>query len=599
MSYMLAASEVGPVQFDLLLVLACAGVVSLLLSRLRVAVIPAYLLAGIAIGPSGAGLIATPERVEQISQMALIVLMFSIGMHLDSSALRRGAASIVTIGFVSTLTATGLGWLVLSATPMSGPTALAAAMGLAMSSTAVVLRLLTQRRKLQTTTGRASVGVLLVQDLVVIGFLAALPLLAPGAAESIGEAGAGVADAAASEGGSVMRNMLLAVGGVLALIVVGRLVLPRLLREASRVGGSEVMLVLTAAIALGSALLTAVLGLSAELGAFIAGFILASTPFRHQLTGQLAPVRDLFMAVFFTAIGLQVDLAEILPVWWIIPVGTAALVLLKGANIAVVSWLVGAESGLACRVGLALAQSGEFSLVVFAVASEQGLLSNQESSLLIGVVIASLIVTPTVMGLGPWAGSLAQKYIGSAPWLRGPKMTEAGTLESEAHSAVIVAGFGVIGRACIESLEARGVLCTIIELNPTTVRTQTALGRRAVFGDISNPEVLESAGIEHARVVVLTLPDSDATMRAIRAVREFDPTIHIAVRVGTQPRAAIAERLGSDMVVVEETVAAMVLADHVVNLCRADGHDDGRDNGQDGLHATDSGGTTVIGREPG
>lgn len=590
MSYMLAASEVGPVQFDLLLVLACAGVVSLLLSRLRVAVIPAYLLAGIAIGPSGAELIATPERVEQISQMALIVLMFSIGMHLDSSALRRGAASIVTIGFVSTLTATGLGWLVLSATPMSGPSALAAAMGLAMSSTAVVLRLLTQRRKLQTATGRASVGVLLVQDLVVIGFLAALPLLAPQAAEEVIEAGA-----AASEDGSVMRNMLLAVGGVVALIAVGRLVLPRLLREASRVGGSEVMLVLTAAIALGSALLTAVLGLSAELGAFIAGFILASTPFRHQLTGQLAPVRDLFMAVFFTAIGLQVDLSAILPVWWVIPAGTAALVLLKAFNIAFVSWLVGAESGLACRVGLSLAQSGEFSLVVFAVASEQGLLSNQESSLLIGVVIASLIVTPTVMGLGPWTGTLAQRFVGSAPWLRGPTMTEAGTEDSDAHSEVIVAGFGVIGRACVESLEARGVLCTIIELNPTTVRTQTALGRRAVFGDISNPEVLESAGIEHARVVVLTLPDSDATMRAIRAVREFDPTIHIAVRVGTQPRAAIAERLGSDLVVVEETVAATVLADHVVRVCRSNESESGDDEDA----AEEAAGRTVIGGDPG
>lgn len=561
MSATLAAGGGGAVQFDLLVVLACAGVVSLLLSRLRVAVIPAYLLAGIAIGPSGAGLVATPERVEQISQMALIVLMFSIGMHLDSSALKRGAGSIVAMGFVTTVSATLLGWLVLSITPMSGPSALAAAMGLAMSSTAVVLQLLTQRRKLKTTTGRMSIGILLVQDLVVIGYLAALPLLARGGG------GEGAAD---PEAGTGPRAVLTAIGGVAAMIVAGRLVLPRLLREASRVGGSEVLLVLTAAIALGAAVLTAVLGLSAELGAFIAGFLLAGTPFRHQLTGQLAPVRDLFMAVFFTAIGLQVDLGAILPVWWIIPAGTVALIAVKAINIGFVSWLIGAESALASRLAMTLAQAGEFSLVVFAMAGSLGLLSAQESSVLIGVVIASLIVTPTIVSLGPWVGAAVQKRVGPAPWLRGARMTEAGIDDAETHSTVLVGGFGVIGRTCVERLEEKGVQCTIIEMNPTTVREQTARGRRAVFGDISNPEVLESAGIEHAEAVLLTLPDSDATMRAIRTIRHLHPDLHIAVRVAMQPRAQIAERLGASMVVVEETVAATVLADHVIEFCRID-----------------------------
>lgn len=558
MTATLAAGGGGAVQLDLLIVLACAGVVSLLLSRLRVAVIPAYLLAGIAIGPSGLELVATPERVEQISQMALIVLMFSIGMHLDSSALKRGAGSIVTMGFVTTISATGLGWLLLSATPMSGPSALAAAMGLAMSSTAVVLQLLTQRRKLKTTTGRMSVGILLVQDLVVIGYLAALPLLAIGEGEADAPAGTGP------------RAVLMAIGGVTAMIVVGRLVLPRLLREASRVGGSEVLLVLTSAIALGAAVLTAVLGLSAELGAFIAGFLLAGTPFRHQLTGQLAPVRDLFMAVFFTAIGLQVDLGAILPVWWIIPVGTVALIAIKAFNIGFVSWLIGAESALACRLGMTLAQAGEFSLVVFAVASSLGLLSAQESSVLIGVVIASLIVTPTVVTMGPRIGAAVQRRVGPAPWLRGPRMTETGIEQAESQSTVLVGGFGVIGRTCVERLEEQGVQCTIIEMNPSTVREQTAKGRRAVFGDISNPEVLESAGIEHAEAVLLTLPDSDATMRAIRTIRGLHPDLHVAVRVSMQPRAEIARRLGASMVVVEETVAATVLSDHVLEFCRID-----------------------------
>ena len=553
-----AAGETSPVQIDILIVLACAGTISLLLSRLRVAVIPGYLLAGVLIGPSGLGFISTPERVEQLSSMALIVLMFSIGMHLDSSMLRKGAASIVIIGVVTTLTATLLGWVLLIPTPLSTPGALAVAMGLAMSSTSVVLQLLSQRRKMHTTTGRTSLGVLLIQDLIVIGYLAAIPLLASAVTGQ---------DEEAPTLGEIIPDALLALGGVTAIILLGRLVLPRVMREASRVAGNEVMLVLAGASALGAGLLTGSLGLSVELGAFIAGFMLSSTPFRHQLTGQLAPVRDLFMAVFFTAIGLQVDLDAVGPVWWVVPVGAALLMLFKALNIAVVSWLVGAETALATRVGVTLAQSGEFSLIVFAVAVGAGLISNDHSSVLIAVVIASLVVTPVVMQYSPQVGAWAQRRVGRPPWRRREGMTEE---DAGPHdpAEVIIGGFGVMGRTCVERLEERGVRCVIIEMNQETVREQTAQGRRVIFGDVSNAEVLESAGVEHARVAILSLPDSDATMRAIQAIRSLSQDIHIAVRVSLQPRQALAERLGADDVVVEETVAAVVLADRVLDLCK-------------------------------
>ncbi len=553
-----AAGEASPVQMDILIVLACAGTISLLLSRLRVAVIPGYLLAGVLIGPSGLGFISIPERVDQLSSMALIVLMFSIGMHLDSSMLRKGAVSTVVIGVATTLSATLLGWALLAPTTLSGPGALAVSMGLAMSSTSVVLQLLSQRRKMHTTTGRTALGVLLIQDLIVIGYLAAIPLLASAVSGR---------DEQTPSLGEIVPDALLALGGVTVIILLGRLVLPRVMREAARVAGNEVMLVLAGASALGAGLLTGSLGLSTELGAFIAGFMLSSTPFRHQLTGQLAPVRDLFMAVFFTAIGLKVDLEAVGPVWWVVPAGAAALMLFKGLNIAAVSWAVGAETALATRVGLTLAQSGEFSLVVFAVAGAAGLISNAEASVLIAVVIATLIVTPLTMQYSSHAGAWAQKRVGRPPWRRGEGMTED---DAGPHDPpeVIVGGFGVMGRTCVERLEERGVRCVIIEMNQETVRAQTAQGRRIIFGDVSNALLLESAGTEHARVAILSLPDSDATMRAIQAIRSLSEDIHIAVRVSLQPRQALAERLGADDVVVEETVAAVVLADRVLDLCQ-------------------------------
>lgn len=547
-------------ELDLMIVLACAAVITLVLSRFRVATIPGYLIAGVLIGPGALGLVSDPGSIEAVGHYALIVLMFAIGMHLDVSSLKHGAVSIVSTGVITTLSATGLIWAILAPSPLGSKGALAVGMGFALSSTAVVLRLMSQKRKLHTANGRASLGVLLIQDLIVIVYLSVLPLLAivPGEGEG----------AAEQEGMGTITSAALAIVVITTLILIGRRAIPKLLQEAARFGGQEVMLVLTAAIALSAALITSSLGLSAELGAFIAGFLLASTPFRHELSGQLNPIRDIFMALFFTAIGLQVDIEVLLPIWWIIPTGVLALIVLKALNIAIVARLCGAETALSFRMGMTLAQSGEFSIVVFAVAHELGLISAEHTSILISIVIASLIVTPTVMGMGTRTGELAQRVLGK-PIGKLPVLLR----EDESHvpvpvKRVIVAGYGIIGRTCVERLEAKGVQCVVIELNQGTVQRLKREGRSAVFGDIANPEVLESAGIEHARVIVLAMPDSDSTMRAIRAIRALDPKIHIVVRVSMQPRAAIAEALGADLVVVEETVAADVLANKVMECAQ-------------------------------
>ncbi|MBL4590946.1 MAG: cation:proton antiporter [Phycisphaerales bacterium] len=555
----LAASGEGVlVQLDLLIVLACAGAVTLILSRLRVPVIPAYLLAGIVIGPSGFGLITSHENIEQVGHLALIVLMFSIGMHLDTNALRKGAVSIITIGVLSTLATTAGFWGLLSMTPMTGSSALAVAMALAMSSTAVVLKLLSERRELQSTGGRIALGILLVQDLILIVYLALLPLIAQfNQQETTGEI------VSHSER---VGSMLFAVGVVAAMIVIGRLVLPRMLREASRLAGGEVMLVLTAAVGLGAATLTAWVGLSPELGAFIAGFLLASTPFKYQLSGQLAPVRDLFMAVFFTAVGLQVDIDTIIPLWWVVPVGVVGMMVLKAVTISVTAWAVGVQSGLAGRSGILLAQGGEFSLIVVGVSVTLGLVSSQESSLLVAVVIASLILTTSLVWIAKWAEPVMGR-VGRPPWRKKDSISDEPDAENLSGHAII-AGYGLVGQACTARLEEGGVDCVIVDLNHKTIHDQTAKGKRMVFGDIANSEVLESAGVRSAMTVVLTLPDSDATMRAIHTIRQMCPHLHIAVRVAVERRAQTAREIGADLVVTEESIMAKTLADLVLEQCQ-------------------------------
>ena len=589
---------------DLLIVLTAAALVSVFLKRLRLMSIPGYLLIGAVIG--AVGLVSNPEagqpdNVRQISELAIVLLMFTIGMHLDLDSLREGMVHVLIVGIGSTLAVMGIGWPVAMAFGLSAPAALVAAMGLSMSSTAVILGILQQKRELHAIHGRLCVGVSLVQDLMSVAVMALMPLIAVWATgHTTGEVQHNVGMMGEMPGWArLLVQGLLAIGGIGLMIAFGRYVLPRLLREAGRGGNTEGMLVVSAAAALGAAAVTAVLGFGPSLGAFLAGFMLSATPFRHQLAGQLSPMRDLFMAIFFTAIGAKIDISAVAGSWWIILLGVVALFAVKGGLIGIVAWAGGATGPIAGLSALLLAQAGEFSLVVLEEGRKQGIFSEQSQSLVIAVVVVSLIVTAPLAEWGrARVGKLAR--IKPARWiahsalrgdLGGPKHGSAGghagsggaegpgspltiapgeTAAAGTNGAkpksvhVIIAGFGVVGRNLAEHFAAQGITYSIVELNSTTVEKQGRLGRRAVFGDISNIDVLESIGVHEADAVVLTIPDDDATLRACKAIRQVRPDIFIAARTSYLSRAIAATELGADHVTVEEVVTAQDMAVKVV-----------------------------------
>ncbi|MGD9688918.1 MAG: cation:proton antiporter [Phycisphaerales bacterium] len=602
---------------DLLVVLAAAALVSMFVRRMRLATIPGYLIAGAIIGPYGlvAGVqalgapptgtimtivqalsVAEGENIEQIKQLAVVLLMFTIGLHLDMGSLSTGLVHILAVGLVSTLGVISLGWplaMVLGASPPGG---LAIAMAMAMSSTAVVLRLLAQKRETHRLHGRVCVGVAIVQDLVALAALASLPLLARWAGSAGAEAGSGGEMEGAGLWGLVV-GAVLALLSIALLIIFGRYALPPLLREAAREPTGESMLVLSAAIALGAALLTASRGFSPELGAFLAGFLLSSTPFRYHLAGQLSPLRDLFMAVFFTAVGLKLDVAVLKSAWVAILVGLPALVMIKAVLIGLATWSAGATAPVAGRAGMALANSGEFSIVILGLATLQGVTSADEQTIAITLVVLSLMITPTLYDLGdrlqPWLAPIrpARWTRASRPGAKAAPLREAGdgaeapatdgaagtaasdlnapaTRESapvaRGHGRAIIAGYGVVGRAVADHLEVNGVPFTIVELNARTVETQERLGRPVVFGDIGNPEVLEKAGIRSADAVFLTVPDDDAVMRACQAIRALAPHVFIAARTTYLSTAFRASAAGADDVTTSEVATAEAMAKRVI-----------------------------------
>ena len=593
---------------DMLVVLGAAALISVFLRRLHLASIPGYLIIGAVIGsmPSSFRLIQSPDNVNQIASIAIILLMFTIGLHLDVGAIRSGMVPILIVGAASTVGSMLLIWPIIMIFRVGAPAALAIAMGLSMSSTAVVLGILQTRKEIHLMHGRLCIGISIMQDLISIAVLALLPAISIWAAGAGGGGGKkknahdAVAHAAAETPRALelVASGSLAVGGILAMLAFARFLLPKLLTEASRDGNTEALLVASAGAGLSAAVLTAALGFGPALGAFLAGFMLSATPFRYQLAGQLSPMRDLFMAVFFTAVGLKLDVTVAFPYWWVILLGVALVMLVKAGLIGLSTWAGGATAGVAVMTGGLLAQAGEFSLVVLDQAHDQKIINDTTNVIVIAMVVLSLILT---IPFADMARSLAPRltHIRPARWIASPALRDHGARHphsahpsqpaggaptsaaaatvgddglpsvpvapaSPSHREVVIAGFGVVGRNLAEHFAARGIPFTVVELNPTTVVRQQRLGRRTVFGDVSTPDVLESAGIMEAEAVVLTIPDDEATLRAIRAIRTLRPDIYIAARTSYLSRAIAAHEVGADHVTIEEVVTAQDMAVRVI-----------------------------------
>jgi Kef-type K+ transport system membrane component KefB len=391
-------------------------------------------------------------------------------------------------------------------------------MAFAISSTAVVLRILEQKRDLHRIHGRLAFGILLMQDLVALLLLAAVPLLAHWSGEARPTAPVPLIPGLSAPM-TAFAKVCIAIGGIAALILAGRLAMPRMLRAAA--GSGETLLVVSSALALAAAVATSALGFSPELGAFLAGFLLSSTPFRYQIAGQLVPLRDLLPRRLLHRPGSgPAAPARVCHNCGSCSCSCRALTL-KTLITAATAWALGATAAVAVYVGLALAQGGEFSLVLLRQARASGVLTPDQAGYGIAMVVLSLVLTPAMVNAARAAAGAAVR-LPSAPWFRtsssAPRPSSSRTLAprpSTPRPPRLPMGTtappssqasGPVGRAVADKLERRGLRITIVELNPRTVEKQQQLGRNIVYGDIANPEVLERAGVRDADAVILTVP---------------------------------------------------------------------------------------------
>ena len=518
------------------LVLLLASVIVLLVShKLRLPAVVGLLLTGLLIGPSGLGLFSQLHAVEVAAEIGVVFLLFAIGLEFSLERLREIRRAFLLGGSVQSgltiLLVALLAWTLGREAPLH---ALFFGGVVALSSTAVVLKLYAERHELDAPQGKLLLGVLLFQDFLIVPMIVLTPVLA-------GKVEASALGFLARFGGGV-----LAVGVVFLL---ARYLMPGLMRYVAATRIREVFVLGALLACLGMAFFTEHLGFSLALGAFLAGIIVGESEYSHQVVADVAPFRDVFTSVFFISIGMLVDLAFAAAHVGAVLALTAGVLLVKMAGGGAAAAAVGLPVRVATIAAFALAQIGEFSFVLLNVGRENGLVNTQAYQLVIVVAVLTMLLTPVLVAAAPAVGERL------AGWLRQP--ADGAVEKAAAGGHVVIVGFGLNGRTLARVLREAGIPYVVVELDAEAMHRGRADGQPIHFGDATRREILEHAGIAGAQVVVFAISDLHAVRRSITLARQLNPDVHIIVRTRSLAHIEELRRCGADEVIAEELEAAI------------------------------------------
>ena len=532
---------------DVILFLATASIVAPLFQRLRLSPILGLLLAGVALGPHGLGRLKSafpwtrflsverPADITDLAQLGVVFLLFMVGLELSWERLRLlrdrifglGAAQILGAGFAIGLVAAALG--------VATPTAAVIGVGLALSSTALTLPALSEQRRLASEAGRAAFAVLLAQDLAVAPILVALSVIAGGGARDFAHLVLAFAPAA---------------GGLALLVVVGRLGLRPLMRAVARAKSPEAFTAACLLVIIGAGLASELFGLSMPLGAFVAGVLLAETEFRHQVEVLIDPFRGLLLGLYFLSIGIGLDIPHLIRDPLLFLALAIGLIGLKGVVAFALARLSGLRVRPALEAGLALSAAGEFAFVILAQASETRL-ATPELTDDVGLIAGlTMFATPFLTQLGTRLARI------EAPGEAAPQLPAGG-----AEAAVLVVGFGRVGRLVAEMLERHQISWLAVERDARLVEAARREGKRVFFGDASRPDLLERAGLKAARALVVTMDAPETAEAVTAAARAMRADFIIVVRARDARHARRLYDLGATDAVPETVEASLQLSE--------------------------------------
>lgn len=533
-----------------LILLAIAVLAVVVFRLLRLPPMLGYLLAGVIIGPHALGWIPETDETRHLAEFGVVFLMFSIG--LEFSLPKLVTMKRIVFGFGTTQVVISI-ILVMAVTWVLGldwRVGLVLGGALAMSSTAIVIKMLAERAELNSTHGRQVIGVLLFQDLAVIPLLIIVPALAT------------EIDSDTNDFSLMLAIAIMKVIAVLAFILLfGQKLMRPWFHLVARQKSSELFVLNVLLITLGLAWLTELAGLSLALGAFLAGMLISETEYRYQVEDDIKPFRDILLGLFFVTIGMLLDMQVVIENFFWVFVILAALILLKIVLIAGLSRLFGTDSSVAVRTGMNLAQGGEFGFVLLAQAGAIGLVENSVLQPVLAAMVLSMFIAPFII---EYNGQMVQRFYSSEWMYRAMQITSIAAQTMVAQNHVIICGYGRSGQNMSRLLEQESVPFIALDLDPRRIQEATNAGESVVYGDAARREVLIAAGLMRAKVLVISYADTVSALKILGHVRELRPELSVVVRTRDDSDIDLLKEAGATEVVAEIMEGSLMLASHAL-----------------------------------
>lgn len=530
---MIASVQI-PLLQDLLLILGASVGVVLLFQRLRLPSILGFLFTGVLLGPYGLILINATHEIELMAEIGVILLLFVIGMEFSLRQLNAIRKTVFIGGalqvFGTIALATGIFYL------LDYPLSKSVFLGFlfALSSTAIVLRLLQDSNKMHTPHGQIALGILIFQDLIVVPMMLLTPMLA-GATEHIGQ--------------EILWLLGKTAAVVLITIVSARYLIPPLLHKIAQTRSKELFLLATVALCFAVAFLTSAAGLSLALGAFLAGLIISESPYSHQATSIIIPFREIFTSFFFVSIGMLLNIQFLVEHLLIIIIAVIIVTGLKGLIVSFAAWALRYPLRTVMLTGFALFQVGEFAFILSKIGLEYRLLTPDMNQYFLSVSIITMGITPFVLQYAEqWTNTLTKK---AQKIPNSQEVTSSGEHKLWENHLIII-GFGINGHNVARAARLAGIPYVILEMNPDTVRQEKAKREPILYGDAVNDHILHEVNISKARVAVVAISDPHATRLIVANIRLHNPTVHLIIRTRFVKETDELLELGANEVIPEE-----------------------------------------------
>jgi CPA2 family monovalent cation:H+ antiporter-2 len=513
-----------------------------------------YLAVGILIGPHALGLANNNATTHALAEFGVVFLMFSIGLEFSLAQLRAMRRIVFGLGMaqvVLTVAATMLfGWLITKSLPASlqigWQASFALGGALAMSSTAIVSKLLTERLELESKHGRRIIGILLFQDLAVVPLLILIPSLARPPEELV------VTLAWAS----------LKAAAVLALLLFfGQKLMRRWFTTVVKRQSQELFMLNLLLVTLGAAWITERAGLSLALGAFVAGMLISETQYKHKVEEDIKPFRDVLLGLFFITVGMLLNVRLVFENWWLVLALLCVPVLLKFALIALLAKAFGSSDGVAIRTGLALAQAGEFGFVLLNMASGARVIDPFVMQLVLASMVLSMLVAPFLINQ---SDKIVMKLASNEWMMQSLQLTQIASRTMAAQKHVIVAGFGRSGQSLATLLGEEKLPYYALDLDPERVAEAQAAGANVSYGDAGRRESLIAAGINRASALVITFANTRSALKVLQLVHELAPSLPVIVRSHDDSDLDLLKKAGAAEVVPEALESSLMLASHAL-----------------------------------